>query len=354
MLPAILLIASVSYLLGSIPIGYLLVRIFRRQDIRSVGSGNIGATNVLRSRRQIPRRRHLPPRRTQRLRLRLARRPHRRPPSPRLPIPRRASPGRPLRRPRPHLPRLAPFPRRQRRSHRLWRLPGRRSLRRTGRHRRLRLRACSSAVIVSLASILGAASFPVFAWFLVHGPRPSFFIAVQFAVALLIIVKHHQNIRRLLDGTESRFGAKRNRMSRIVVLGSGAWGTAIALSLHRRGGHQLTLWAHSPEVRPGDPRRPRKHLFLPGFPLPAEITVTGDCAAVSDAEIVVSVIPSEFLRSTLCPPPPASPPRPNRRQRHQRRRRPHLPPHDRSHRRQPSMNPASPPIGASQRPQLRL
>ena len=48
MLPAILLIVSISYLLGSIPIGYLLVRLFRQQDIRSVGSGNIGATNVLR------------------------------------------------------------------------------------------------------------------------------------------------------------------------------------------------------------------------------------------------------------------------------------------------------------------
>jgi glycerol-3-phosphate acyltransferase PlsY len=48
MLPAILLIAAAAYLLGSIPIGYLLVRFFRQQDIRSVGSGNIGATNVLR------------------------------------------------------------------------------------------------------------------------------------------------------------------------------------------------------------------------------------------------------------------------------------------------------------------
>jgi glycerol-3-phosphate acyltransferase PlsY len=39
----------VSYLLGSIPFGYLLVRIFKRQDIRQSGSGNIGATNVARS-----------------------------------------------------------------------------------------------------------------------------------------------------------------------------------------------------------------------------------------------------------------------------------------------------------------
>ncbi len=38
-----------AYLLGSIPTGYLLVRFIRKQDIRTVGSGNIGATNVMRS-----------------------------------------------------------------------------------------------------------------------------------------------------------------------------------------------------------------------------------------------------------------------------------------------------------------
>ena len=40
---------SIAYLLGSIPFGYLLVRIFRNEDIREQGSGNIGATNVTRS-----------------------------------------------------------------------------------------------------------------------------------------------------------------------------------------------------------------------------------------------------------------------------------------------------------------
>jgi acyl phosphate:glycerol-3-phosphate acyltransferase len=40
---------SLAYLLGSIPFGYLLVKIFRHQDIRTTGSGNIGATNVARS-----------------------------------------------------------------------------------------------------------------------------------------------------------------------------------------------------------------------------------------------------------------------------------------------------------------
>jgi glycerol-3-phosphate dehydrogenase (NAD(P)+) len=88
-------------------------------------------------------------------------------------------------------------------------------------------------------------------------------------------------------------------MSRIVVLGSGAWGTAIALSLHRRGGHQITLWAHSPEAAQEIIDAKENTLFLPGFPLPPAITVTGDNAAVRDAEIVVSVVPSGFLRPTL-------------------------------------------------------
>jgi glycerol-3-phosphate acyltransferase PlsY len=41
-------IAAISYLLGSIPFGYLLVRVFRGEDVRQSGSGNIGATNVSR------------------------------------------------------------------------------------------------------------------------------------------------------------------------------------------------------------------------------------------------------------------------------------------------------------------
>ena len=44
-----LLTIPLAYLLGSIPSGYLLVLVFRRQDVRATGSGNIGATNVARS-----------------------------------------------------------------------------------------------------------------------------------------------------------------------------------------------------------------------------------------------------------------------------------------------------------------
>ena len=88
-------------------------------------------------------------------------------------------------------------------------------------------------------------------------------------------------------------------MSRIFVLGSGAWGTAIALSLHRRGGHQVTLWAHSPEAAQEILDAGENRMFFPGFPIPPQIAVSGDCAAVANAEIVVSVVPSEFLRDTL-------------------------------------------------------
>jgi glycerol-3-phosphate dehydrogenase (NAD(P)+) len=88
-------------------------------------------------------------------------------------------------------------------------------------------------------------------------------------------------------------------MSRIVVLGAGAWGTAIALSLCRRGGHELTLWAHNEsEARSIDSAR-ENTLFLPGFPLPSELVVTSEVSPISEAQIIVSVIPSEFLRPTL-------------------------------------------------------
>ena len=43
-----LIAASLAYVLGSIPFGYLLVRLFHNEDVRSSGSGNIGATNVAR------------------------------------------------------------------------------------------------------------------------------------------------------------------------------------------------------------------------------------------------------------------------------------------------------------------
>ena len=49
----LVLIISISYLMGSIPFGLILTKIFLKKDIRNVGSGNIGATNVLRTGNKI-------------------------------------------------------------------------------------------------------------------------------------------------------------------------------------------------------------------------------------------------------------------------------------------------------------
>jgi glycerol-3-phosphate dehydrogenase (NAD(P)+) len=85
---------------------------------------------------------------------------------------------------------------------------------------------------------------------------------------------------------------------RIVVLGAGAWGTAIALSLARNG-RTITLWAHVPELARDINNAKENTQFLPGFPLPENVIVTGDDDAIAHADLIFSVIPSEFLRPTI-------------------------------------------------------
>ncbi len=51
-LPTVLVLAA-AYLLGAIPFGYILVWLSHGQDVRAVGSGSTGATNVLRAGRQV-------------------------------------------------------------------------------------------------------------------------------------------------------------------------------------------------------------------------------------------------------------------------------------------------------------
>jgi glycerol-3-phosphate acyltransferase PlsY len=62
---------------------------------------------------------------------------------------------------------------------------------------------------VSLGSILAAAAFPAALWWLERDSFPAPALAMCAAVALLVIIRHHQNIGRLLAGTESRFGARK-------------------------------------------------------------------------------------------------------------------------------------------------
>ena len=61
---------------------------------------------------------------------------------------------------------------------------------------------------VSLASIVGAATFPLFGFHFVASRTPMVVFGFLF-IPLLVIVKHHGNIRRLMGGTESRFGSKK-------------------------------------------------------------------------------------------------------------------------------------------------
>lgn len=62
---------------------------------------------------------------------------------------------------------------------------------------------------VSLGSILGSGAFPFLAWWLVPRLRAPVEFGVLCAVSFILIAKHHENIGRLLSGTESKFGAKK-------------------------------------------------------------------------------------------------------------------------------------------------
>jgi glycerol-3-phosphate dehydrogenase (NAD(P)+) len=89
-------------------------------------------------------------------------------------------------------------------------------------------------------------------------------------------------------------------MSRIAVLGAGAWGTSLAISLARRGGHQISLWAHSPALAEQLVDGGENLSYLPGFMLPADVQVTSDLQrAIFEAEILLCVTPSQHLRGVV-------------------------------------------------------
>ncbi len=204
---AIVIIAVAAYLLGAIPFGYILVRVFRRQDIRAIGSGNIGATNVIRSgAKRLGAATFL----LDTLKgcsavwlgawVALALAPTM--------APRNAEALAALFAVIGHL-----FP--------VW--LGFRGGKGVATGFGVFLVAAPWAALaaigtfflvmalsryVAVGSMLAAASFPIYAWLLVTGDRPAFYLAVQFIVAALILVKHHSNIRRLFEGTEYKLGAK--------------------------------------------------------------------------------------------------------------------------------------------------
>jgi glycerol-3-phosphate dehydrogenase (NAD(P)+) len=86
-------------------------------------------------------------------------------------------------------------------------------------------------------------------------------------------------------------------MSRIAIIGAGAWGTGLSIVLGRKGGHSVKLWAHEKEVCESVLTHRQNLLFLPGHPIPATVSATNHLEdALAGAEIVVSVMPSNHCR----------------------------------------------------------
>lgn len=82
----------------------------------------------------------------------------------------------------------------------------------------------------------------------------------------------------------------------IAVIGSGGWGTALALLLHNNG-NAVTLWSYAKEES-DNLREALENPFLPGISLPADITYTSDPACVRGKALVVMATPSFAVRST--------------------------------------------------------
>lgn len=82
-----------------------------------------------------------------------------------------------------------------------------------------------------------------------------------------------------------------------VVLGSGGWGTALAMVLCDNG-HDVTLWSHNPE-KAEEMARTRVNPLLPNVTLPGSLRISGDPACVSGAALVVSASPSYAVRDNI-------------------------------------------------------
>ena len=86
---------------------------------------------------------------------------------------------------------------------------------------------------------------------------------------------------------------------KVAVIGGGAWGTALADLLARKG-EQVTLWAREPDVVDGVNQRHVNEMFLPGASLAPALRAESDiAAAMRGVETVVSVAPSHAVRPVM-------------------------------------------------------
>lgn len=201
--------ALVAYLLGSIPFGYLLVRFFRKEDIRQKGSGNIGATNVVRSgAKGLGAVTFLLDVLKGACAVLLC-----------AAAAARWGAGPAV---RGNVVAIAAVFAILGHIYTFWlRFRGGKGVSTSfGVFLALAPWAALAALgvfvvvfavsrYVSLGSILAAVAFPIFALLLPHAERTPAEIAVLFLIPLIVIVKHHENIARLMRGKEYRFGKTR-------------------------------------------------------------------------------------------------------------------------------------------------
>jgi glycerol-3-phosphate dehydrogenase (NAD(P)+) len=88
-------------------------------------------------------------------------------------------------------------------------------------------------------------------------------------------------------------------MSRLAVIGGGAWGTALA-AVARRACNDVTIWARDPAIADAIGQCHENSIYLPGVALDPEITATSDMRlALAGAEAAVIAVPAQFLRDVL-------------------------------------------------------
>jgi glycerol-3-phosphate dehydrogenase (NAD(P)+) len=85
-------------------------------------------------------------------------------------------------------------------------------------------------------------------------------------------------------------------VSRIAIIGSGAWGTALAISLAQLDRHSIALWSHTASVAATIAQHRENRTYLPGYLIPNAVEPTADLAqALASAEIVIGVMPSAHV-----------------------------------------------------------
>lgn len=86
-------------------------------------------------------------------------------------------------------------------------------------------------------------------------------------------------------------------MAKINVIGSGGWGTAIAIML-AKSGHDITLWSYLKEESDALRQNKENKPFLPGVEIPDAVSFTSDISECGSADLIIIAVPSHAVRQT--------------------------------------------------------